>query len=343
MDYRDPGPSPVIVDIVFRETKTTVRTVEDVSRHVPFTRTEVLARDPEHADNYRKDRVCSTVFEEWDTGYSLAKIQPKRRKEGAGLDDAQFLLVETWAAFNGCTNLCGWFFVEETERTEEEGEYGDDIKINVTSLKPRPSQFSFIGVRSYGSKYPSFGHNESLLAYIEHDDDHDRMILLRLVDQTPIASCRLPETLLHPRIWLTRFNVFLQASNLSGCWVYDLKLNLLYKLPNIDKPEDWMVYAILTSFREWEDMVVFDPMTRAIYPIETPASNMTLKEEAMKRNVEYSRYYFTTIEYPVDGTGERTGAPGVTCHYWRGIEYWRLWQEMKGEKEREEGGSGIWH
>ncbi|KAJ3033319.1 hypothetical protein HDV00_006509 [Rhizophlyctis rosea] len=283
------------IDTVFTETKATARTVTDVE-HVEFLRTSILVRQP----NINNKTV---TYEDWDSG-SLIAQQPDVPYD---------------------STLCG---------------------NHITMLHDHRS-WDLFSVKNLSSRITTgsiFVVNETICAKLDPNPHPCRLTLTRLIDRTQIATYDLPQS--ESDIWvidLTRFNVVLVNHFTRHIWVFDMKLNLLYKLSTRMRDEglgdrfwgmdvdDWGMRRMECD-HEWADIgfAFFDPKTRVYHRRPRPETlALADKKEGesieeifgLSDNDDYKRgYYLTTIEYPVDEEGKRTGAGGKTRLYWRWVE-----------------------
>ncbi|KAJ3032248.1 hypothetical protein HDV00_007752 [Rhizophlyctis rosea] len=211
-------------------------------------------------------------------------------------------------------SICG-SHVMTTERT---GLDGDDEIIKVfysNSASPIIERYTRFGWSAYAI-------NQSLFAC----ESKDVLTLVRLTDQHQVALFNLPPGTFVSHIFFTRFTLLLDCD--EWCWVLDLKLNPLYKMPyrmtvsiGVGKVEarhrhieDWMLL-----YQQDDDMLSEEDEGNGvvlvfIYPKVGKYQTIQLPD------LGENGYHFTTMEYPTDETGRRTGAGGVLKHYWRRME-----------------------
>ncbi|KAJ3035567.1 hypothetical protein HDV00_003666 [Rhizophlyctis rosea] len=177
---------------------------------------------------------------------------------------------------------------------------------------------SFVIERRTGPHWPEAAINETVLAYIPKPFAQT-LYLVRLKDNKQLASYSLPRELLYyTDIRITRFIVLIWCH--PDLLIFDMKLNLLCKLPcpirlpgrereyEFLKVEDWMIIWE----RGFDEFLVFDPMEGSYQVVRHP-------DESEGND---DGYQFSTIEYPIDEKGRRTGARGVVQHYWRWLKKW---------------------
>ncbi|KAJ3031886.1 hypothetical protein HDV00_008097 [Rhizophlyctis rosea] len=173
---------------------------------------------------------------------------------------------------------------------------------------------------------PVYAINETLLAYIATTPENQIYIRLkRTNDLENISEYRDidVEEFRHSRgvLEMTRFSLILVGR--KNTWVFDLKLNFLFKVPRtmsmvVDEQDVWCEYlhtddwGLLfgTTYNASSVLCVLDVKARRYRWLVSPK---TVEEER-------DGYYFSTIEYPVDEEGRRTGATGSTRHYWRWLK-----------------------
>ncbi|KAJ3035568.1 hypothetical protein HDV00_003667 [Rhizophlyctis rosea] len=165
--------------------------------------------------------------------------------------------------------------------------------------------------------------NESILACLHRSYSYGALLLLvSIKDGTQLASYTFHDTV-PEQAQITRFTVIADCSTNPSWvenefWIFDLKLNLLCKLgiPLLAaerkfnffeaRAEDWMLCLVGGAH-----YAVLDPFIRRFRLLGVPASAVD-----PVRGVQ-GGYHFSTIEYPVDKKGKRTGARGLNRYYWR--------------------------
>ncbi|KAJ3037720.1 hypothetical protein HDV00_001369 [Rhizophlyctis rosea] len=272
------------IDTVLKDAETVARPIQHLAPDINFKRSSFVGRKPPNN---------KTFYEIWASG------------------DPSPTSLPHWE--DNPKTICGSHLSVESTETQPSGDDNHHIRIFPLDRASSP-----IHICTGHEEYIRYAMNESILVYIPQDPPRD-LLLVRLTTKQRIASCHLPHVPLDAGVELTRFNVFYW--NLDVYWVCDLKLNLLYQFPNHmaipSNPKmtwypweaaDWTVIHYVFNGPK-DRLVVLDPKMRRYRLLST----------AYPPN-EPRGYLFTTIEYPIDDEGKRTGAGGVNRYYWRSAE-----------------------
>ncbi|KAJ3034530.1 hypothetical protein HDV00_004943 [Rhizophlyctis rosea] len=283
------------IDVVFEETPTTVRPVQNISRRCIFQRTDIITSLSVERQQHE------ITAQDWDTGKVLARIPVK-------------------SSFD--CNICGHYM---WERNEKEVRFFslDGNFANSTSIQPFQPRF-------HERCAPLHAFNETVFAWVSPAPASglfSHLNIARLLVRKTVASFRLSPWSHSKGLELTRLNVFLKFSD-GDCWVFDLKLNPLYTCAEFAPARifDWMAVGGVGK----NDMYNWDPKTQTRKDCKVPKRLVStglrngdwesISVRGMAEWTNKGSYFFSVIEYPVDDTGRRTGAGGTSCYYWRWLE-----------------------
>ncbi|KAJ3031885.1 hypothetical protein HDV00_008096 [Rhizophlyctis rosea] len=299
----------VVIDTVFAETIVTTSSVENLADGIGYQRPNVLARTLPTGER---------TYEDWESGEPIL----------------------SWSRLpHPCSSkiICG----SQLTAIKCGGTGLDPVFITCSDTKSErvvSHEFQLSG-------FCTFATNESIIAYIP---THQKMklILLRLKDKQRIAEYDLPNHETVCELYITRFIVIVLCK--AQYWVFDLNLNPLFNIPrHLEDPdsyefiraEDWgLVFTPFHYYRFlFKVLAVLDPKVGRFRKLSTPLNKIweerkkereSEREEGKDDDVTWQDmndrrgYYFSTIEYPVDDEGRRTGAAGTNQHYWRWVNKW---------------------
>ncbi|KAJ3039892.1 hypothetical protein HDV00_011675, partial [Rhizophlyctis rosea] len=281
---KKPSPDDTHIDTVFTESSIISSPIQNLAYDVIYKRPNIAVCDP-------PDGSVNFELRHWDTGNAtLSPVLPLRGHNHF---------------------ICG---------SQLSIEYGTGTsRFNIIYSSTTSSTISLHCTYSIESLCAM---TESLVAHIPAGIP-GTLRLMRLKDRQQLASYTLPIDERCDWIELTRFFIILVCRR--DCWVFDMKLNLLYKLPyefavpvnNVERQcvltltEDWGI--LFAAIQPRMDVFrILCPKLRSYRTLVTPLEG---NEEEKRKG-----YYFSTIEYPVDGKGRRTGGVGKNRYYWRWLE-----------------------
>ncbi|KAJ3041424.1 hypothetical protein HDV00_009404 [Rhizophlyctis rosea] len=310
---KSPRRTPIFIDTLFTETLSTTRAN---IHHLAWTHhhgTTILVRTGPDLQ-----------WEDWDTGIVICS------SESLGFTEE---------------DMNAWVASETTCHGSSISLYhvvmsGDELTHNLLLIPNRdpPSRFTF-------RLPPTFTHlslNETLLAFLTKDIESNTTTLT-LHSTTSKTPAPLYKTTL-PQSWsetirnfiMTRFNIFILAGR--HVHIYDLRAGYLHAvtlpgtIPENDfsmekRNMDWVL--VCETVKEGggggggdesgeegneKEIWVLDPKWRSRRRVRRGGGE---GEGEDNRKEGRDGYFFFTVEYPVDGEGNRTGAAGRYCHYWR--------------------------
>ncbi|KAJ3030825.1 hypothetical protein HDV00_008645 [Rhizophlyctis rosea] len=280
------------IDVIFEETQQNARPITDLLISPSESiRPTAIARQPPDS--------TTVIYENWDTGEIIAELP------------------------NGMGGVYGSHTVEYPPFSDSMGGFeSDNVNIIPLNNPTNPLTITLADIHWYNITI-----NETLVAYIGDINPGDpsksiQITLTNLATKRTVATFPLDRnTMAQAHLHLTRFNFFL-IHYAGDCMVFDLNLTLLYTIPIsyevrgfqycLEKVTDWGVffypedYDLRDDNTQFFEVLVWDPRRRTLqrlglYELEASPAG----------------YLFSTVEYPVDSEGKRTGAGGTTKMYWR--------------------------
>ncbi|KAJ3034299.1 hypothetical protein HDV00_005207 [Rhizophlyctis rosea] len=313
--YEKPRP---YIDIIFTETKATARPITNIAR-IRHKITDLIVRNAKNVYS----------FEGWTTG--------TRKKTITSLNTpGEFIFEES---------LCGSQVVFRRKEVQQNRQW--HIILDSYSIQPPCNQTEFT-VRTHPNGH--FASNHSLLAttasHQQVDETAERggktfphtIALLRLHDSKPLSKIAIGTSSQIVNLRLTRFNM-LAFTRGGECLVFDLNLHLLHTIQlrtdvllghMMEDVDDRMVFTKceggIGDVAEWDPKRgtlkgYSNRFRKGVMPTGDGLEFMEFLGLMGDHDVNSgSGYYFTTMEYPVDEAGNRTGASGVGRIYWRWVK-----------------------
>ncbi|KAJ3042769.1 hypothetical protein HDV00_006588 [Rhizophlyctis rosea] len=269
-------------DTVFSESSGSLRKYADLSSG-EYERTSIVAR------TMKDGRHRSLRFEDWTSG-----------------DLVMIMDLECYQRDIDVVRIC-------QSRAHLSESRPDGLYFHIVSLVNPSSRFTHRAMQ-----FITFDFNGTILAHISRDEATDvyLLTLIRLEDQHIVASRPIPPDIspIGQHLKITRFNIFLHARlrfsifdfNADLIQILDLSSFLPVDVDNLNFFEERMVFKKLYNSEDddlswsWVELIVVDPKTRKV------------RHHTVDENDVMTGYCFAINEYPVDGVGRRTGAPGTT-------------------------------
>ncbi|KAJ3031887.1 hypothetical protein HDV00_008098 [Rhizophlyctis rosea] len=306
------GDTTITIDTVFTDSASSSVTPQHLTSDIKYVRPNIVARALEENN---------ITYHEWDTNN----------------------LIPSPPLPANCTNkiICGTR-LSANKNDGIEGSFVVCSKVMSTSMyipfrpnRRSPSLYRqlpyntetsglFTRLREYRALTPNaYAINETALVYCRAKTVYcAEIILVRIADDRQVSY-----TLQHvgreecERMEITRFNVFYVGT--SRVFVFDTRLNLRrviertmvqdfdgrYTVSSYVRADDWGL--LFQCCKQGQHMFLV---------MEVKFGGLRLLRGPWKLGDGRKGYYFSTMEYLVDGEGKRTGALGTPHHYWRWLD-----------------------